>query len=822
MGPSFDYHFGNGYVWVHELIHNAGREEHSTDTENVMHESPRADFNLIEIGGYRIANEDGERLKEFGKKHGISAYSLDQKDESQSDTDQVGSAFDHVPREGALAFWYAGLRVVGQDVFAVAFTQELIPRDEELILGFRLKINVDGDDNTGYTEGEFIGVDDIHTIIFAGMYPFATPNGEMFGFTDRYRHDGHLVDSVPIDPAQVSLEVASMVSFGDDVLPLFDIISLEVHVENLAENARTWVIGLDYNLEVLNSLTVDLFTITSKPEITNGPFQANTGDIIQLFGSGFEAFNDVEILLQHELLTLATTNSIGDFQAEIMVPNVPSGDYMVDALQNHLIAITIITINSTTGEEPTQKPIANFTWSPAIPTIQDLTTFADTSQDDEGVVAWFWSLGDGSTSSEQNPTHQYSEDGTYAVQLMVTDADQNTDFALKNLLIENLPPVADFTYSPIHPMKGDVIHFSDTSIDPEGQELSFFWDFGDETTGTGKTITHNYTIPGTYTVMLTVMDGVGNSDNHSFTITYAAQVVRKPQSVYVVAVVGTAVTAVMAALANLGSLGQAFDSLVSKQPIPDKLKGFLKLYGKSLFETIDKVELEILERTAFITKGDLVSVGISILILTIVFGFVEANGFPHFLNPSIFAAVIPSTLLSACMGVIAKEFSEVLCFRTYRVYKQYRLWMYGLGVFLVSGLLFQFPFGYPGVTRYQSRKISNKTKGLLVLSKMLVRLTMAIPFAGLYMVGFKILGDAGLLMTLTAVCFSLVPLKPLAGKAVLDYKPEVSLTAFISAAILLYSISVNLLPYVVYLAVGVVSAFLATITLNQLRKTHPK
>lgn len=105
---------------------------------------------------------------------------------------------------------------------------------------------------------------------------------------------------------------------------------------------------------------------------------------------------------------------------------------------------------------------------------------------------------------------------------------------------------------------------------------------------------------------------------------------------------------------------------------------------------------------------------------------------------------------------------------------------------------------------------------------MLVLLTLTIPFAGLSMLGFKILGDAGLLLTLMIVCYSLVPLRPLAGKAVFYYRKEVSLIALALAAILFYSFTVKLLPHVTYLAVGVVSVFLAAITLNQLRKAHPK
>ena len=105
---------------------------------------------------------------------------------------------------------------------------------------------------------------------------------------------------------------------------------------------------------------------------------------------------------------------------------------------------------------------------------------------------------------------------------------------------------------------------------------------------------------------------------------------------------------------------------------------------------------------------------------------------------------------------------------------------------------------------------------------MLTLLTLIIPFAGLFMLGFKIIGDAGLLLTLVTVCYSLVPLKPIAGKAVFDYRKEVSLIALVSAGILFYSCAVNLLPHETYLVVGIVSVFLAAITLSQLRKARPK
>ena len=64
------------------------------------------------------------------------------------------------------------------------------------------------------------------------------------------------------------------------------------------------------------------------------------------------------------------------------------------------------------------------------------------------------------------------------------------------------------------------------SVDPEGGDLSYEWDFGDGSApSTGPAAQHLYTAPGTYTATLTVTDELGESDSDSVELSVAAAAV---------------------------------------------------------------------------------------------------------------------------------------------------------------------------------------------------------------------------------------------------------------------------------------------------------
>lgn len=73
------------------------------------------------------------------------------------------------------------------------------------------------------------------------------------------------------------------------------------------------------------------------------------------------------------------------------------------------------------------NPVALFTVTPAAATVGDEITFTDQSGDEDGEISnWDWDFGDGESSSDQNPTHIYSQSGDYTITLIVTDDSEGT------------------------------------------------------------------------------------------------------------------------------------------------------------------------------------------------------------------------------------------------------------------------------------------------------------------------------------------------------------------------------------------------------------
>ncbi|MCP4216618.1 MAG: PKD domain-containing protein [bacterium] len=158
-----------------------------------------------------------------------------------------------------------------------------------------------------------------------------------------------------------------------------------------------------------------------------------------------------------------------------------------------------------------QSPTPAFTISPTSGNINDTISFnASASTDPDGSIASYdWAFGDGDTGTDVTTTHEYTSIGTYTVILTVTDNDNNTGSESHSIHI-GYPPTADISYSPNNPTTTDSVAFDGTgSSDTDGTISSWQWTIDGTEESTDSTFNYTFTVPGTYTGVLTVLD---NSD----------------------------------------------------------------------------------------------------------------------------------------------------------------------------------------------------------------------------------------------------------------------------------------------------------------------
>ena len=165
-------------------------------------------------------------------------------------------------------------------------------------------------------------------------------------------------------------------------------------------------------------------------------------------------------------------------------------------------------------------PVASFTVGSSSGLVPLTVSFTDTST--EGPTSWFWQFGDNVTSTVQNPTHTYYDEGVFGVTLTATNNNGSDTTLVSGAVIVKTPkvdpaqqtvlvtpkPVAAFSATPLTGAAPLSVQFTDGST---GSVDQWDWDFGDSGQANVQNPLYVYTVPGTYTVTLGVTGGGGSS-----------------------------------------------------------------------------------------------------------------------------------------------------------------------------------------------------------------------------------------------------------------------------------------------------------------------
>ncbi len=147
---------------------------------------------------------------------------------------------------------------------------------------------------------------------------------------------------------------------------------------------------------------------------------------------------------------------------------------------------------------------AFFYYLPADTSGLDLTHLQFVDMSGGNPNSWNWDFGDGSSSTEQNPVHQYTDEGVYNVCLTIANTNEGCESTICQEVYAfsgDSVGCAGLFSSMLDPNDPYTVLFQ--AINFSNCEMVYSWDFGDNTTGQGQQVSHTYAQSGIYTVVLT-------------------------------------------------------------------------------------------------------------------------------------------------------------------------------------------------------------------------------------------------------------------------------------------------------------------------------
>ncbi len=118
------------------------------------------------------------------------------------------------------------------------------------------------------------------------------------------------------------------------------------------------------------------------------------------------------------------------------------------------------------------------------------------------VTEWEWDFGNGNTSNERHPINKFASAGTNEVQLIVTDEYGKKDTIVKQVKVTQKLN-SEFDFEKFTGQAPFTVQFKNYASD---NAIRYIWNFGDGTYSYEMEPAHTYSLPGEYSISLTVFD----------------------------------------------------------------------------------------------------------------------------------------------------------------------------------------------------------------------------------------------------------------------------------------------------------------------------
>ncbi len=199
------------------------------------------------------------------------------------------------------------------------------------------------------------------------------------------------------------------------------------------------------------------------------------------------------------------------FNSTIQNPSIPNATTAATGIYSLVITKNSCTSTASTTAIVGAIPVTAFSMPTSLCMPNGTATFTNTSTVSDGsTLTYTWTYGDGSTGTADTHTYLTTPvSGSVIVKLTATSSVGCVKDSSQTFSGFYDKPIANFNVAPDTLCQGTNNVFTDLSTAPNSTITSWSWIFGDGRTSTLKNPNQKYTLPGNYTVKLTVANAVG-------------------------------------------------------------------------------------------------------------------------------------------------------------------------------------------------------------------------------------------------------------------------------------------------------------------------